>query len=371
MSGKVLVSALALTCLLAGCASLGGNPEAPPKKLIEFGWDEPSTTFMRQHRVEMEAMPFDGCVFHVDYKKTDGSAGQFIWELWGTRRFTYGELMPTIGDLQATRFERFTDNFLRVNVVPGAVDWFDDYAAILDNVRLAARAAREGGAVGILLDTEQYQSPLFTYRKQQDAGTKSWEAYARQARLRGREVMDALQDGYPRLTILLTFGYAVPWLESRKGAVALPDIEYGLLVPFLDGMVDAVRPGTRLVDGYEPTYYHNRDVTKFASAYRIVKEDVLPIVADPKRYQRVMSVGFGLWLDFDSTAIGWNEADGSKNFYTPEDFERSVRAALEASDRYVWIYTQIPQWWSEKGVPLKLPPGYVEALRRVRETTAR
>ena len=84
MSGKVLVSALALTCLLAGCASLGGNPEAPPKKLIEFGWDEPSTTFMRQHRVEMEAMPFDGCVFHVDYKKTDGSAGQFIWELWGT-----------------------------------------------------------------------------------------------------------------------------------------------------------------------------------------------------------------------------------------------------------------------------------------------
>jgi hypothetical protein len=365
------ITVLVLACLLAGCASVPSGPEIRAKKLIEFGWDEPGTSFMRQHVHEMEAMPFDGCVFHIEYKKGDGSAGQFIWELWGTRRFAYAELMPAIGDLQATHFERFTDNFLRVNVVPGDVDWFDDYAAILDNVRLAATAAREGNVAGILLDAEQYHSPLFTYRQQRDAGTKSWEAYARQARLRGREVMNALQDGYPRLTILLTFGYAVPWLESRKGAAPLTDIEYGLLVPFLDGMVDAARPGTRLVDGYEPTYYHNRDVTKFASAYRIVKQDVLPIVADPKRYQRVMSVGFGLWLDFDSTAIGWNEADGSKNFYTPEDFERSVRAALAASDRYVWIYTQVPQWWSDSGSPLKLPSGYAEALRRVRELTAR
>ena len=35
------------------------------KKLIEFGWDEPDTGFLRRHRDQLEQTPFDGCVFHV------------------------------------------------------------------------------------------------------------------------------------------------------------------------------------------------------------------------------------------------------------------------------------------------------------------
>ena len=42
--------------------------EAAEKKLIEFGWDEPGTKFMREHIAEMQQTPFDGCVFHVEYK---------------------------------------------------------------------------------------------------------------------------------------------------------------------------------------------------------------------------------------------------------------------------------------------------------------
>src|ERR1044071_3921248 len=52
---------------------------APTKKLIEFGWDEPDPAFMRQHIAEMEASPFDGCVYHLTYRKPDGSEGLFIW----------------------------------------------------------------------------------------------------------------------------------------------------------------------------------------------------------------------------------------------------------------------------------------------------
>jgi hypothetical protein len=366
-----LACVLGLAWALAGCAALPAGPSPSAKQLIEFGWDEPDTAFMRRHIREMEQSPFDGCVFHLEYQKSDGSPGPFSWELWQRRAFTQAELAPAVLDLQATRFERFRHNFLRVNLVPGDVDWFDEFAPIVNNLELAAAAAREGGARGILLDTEQYAFPLFTYRKQRDAPARSWEEYAAQVRARGRAVMAALQDGYPGITVLLTFGYAVPWLESRRGAVALSETEYGLLVPFLDGMVDAVRAGTHLVDAYEPTYYHNKDLGKFESAHRMVKEAVLPLVADPERYRRVISVGFGLWMDFDSTAIGWNGTDGSKNFYTPEDFERSVRAALAASDRYVWIYTQIPRWWSPAGTPLQLPAGYADALRRARQPAPR
>jgi hypothetical protein len=58
-----------LATLLGVTASSAGTGE---KKLIEFGWDEPGTTFMRQHIDETEMAPFDGCVFHVHYGEPDG-----------------------------------------------------------------------------------------------------------------------------------------------------------------------------------------------------------------------------------------------------------------------------------------------------------
>src|SRR5947209_1629190 len=58
------------------------------KKLIEFGWDEPDTAFMREHAAEMEKMPFDGCVFHIDFKDAKGGKGSFTWQSWGDRKFS-------------------------------------------------------------------------------------------------------------------------------------------------------------------------------------------------------------------------------------------------------------------------------------------
>ena len=125
--------------------------------------------------------------------------GNFAWQAWGRRTFTIDELQPALDDLRATRFDRFTDNFLRFNTTPGHVDWFDDFAPILANAELAARFAREGKARGLLFDVEQYQGRLFEYRKQRDAATKPWAEYAAQARARGREVMSAFSHGISRL----------------------------------------------------------------------------------------------------------------------------------------------------------------------------
>ncbi len=96
-------------------------------------------------------------------------------------------------------------------------------------------------------------------------------------------------------------------------------------------------------------------------------EGLLPIVKDPEKYRKRISVSFGIWLDHDWRKLGWNVDDPSKNFYTPEAFERSVRAALESADEYVWIYSETPRWWSYEGKPLKLPAAYDAALRRARE----
>jgi hypothetical protein len=345
---------LLLSLLLLSSQSHAADP--PRKYLIEFGWDEPDTAFMRQHAAEMEKTPFDGCVFHP--------RGDLLWQTWGTRKFTDAEIQPSIDDLKATPFKRMTHNFLRVNTTPAKIDWFDDHAAVINNCRLLAKLAREGKCKGVLFDIEQYEGQLWDYAKQKDAKTKSWDDYAKQVRLRGREVMEAFQDGYPGLTVFLTFGYSLPYVQSKGDVANLPKANYGLLAPFIDGLLDAAKDGTRIVDGHELSYSY-KDTTRFAKAYETMKTGVLPFVkADPKRYAEVFSFGFGIWMDNNWRKHGWELEDFSKNFYTPEAFENTLRTAWQTADEYVWIYTETPRWWSAEGKPQKLPKPYEEAVRR-------
>ena len=95
--------------------------------------------------------------------------------------------------------------------------------------------------------------------------------------------MQAFQEGYPDVTIFLTFGYSLPREEAGGDRAKLQKAHYGLLAPFLDGMVDAAKGKTRIVDGYELSYGY-KDVARFAPAYQAMKTGVLPFVgADAER----------------------------------------------------------------------------------------
>lgn len=359
--------ALAAACLL-GRAESGvaqDAPRPPSKKLIEFGWDEPDTGFMREHVAEMEKAPFDGCVFHILSADAQGRRENFMWLAWGRRSFAEAELKSAVDDLKATPFRRFTHNFLRFNTAPGDLDWFDDHAAIRQNARLAAWAAREGKCAGVLFDVEEYQGRLFTYAKRRDAKTKTWDEYATQARRRGRETMEAFQEGFPGLTVLLTFGHSLPRTTSDEGKAALAEADYGLLAPFLDGLVEAARGGAKIVDGFELSYGY-KDKEQFDKGYRLMKEGVLPIVAEPDKYKQVVSAGFGLWLDYDWRKQEWDTAELARNYFTPESFGASLRQALARSDEYVWVYTETPRWWSAEGKRVNLPEAYEAAIRNAR-----
>jgi hypothetical protein len=340
--------------------------ETGSKKLIEFGWDEPNTSFLRSNIQAMAKTPFDGCVFHADCRQPDGSKGSFTWQAWGTHAFTEKELAEAFSDLKALRPGKFKHNFLRFNTTPAKLDWFDDYSAVLTNAALAARLARAGNCPGILFDIEQYDGPLFDYRKQRDAQSKSWDLYAAQARRRGNQVMRAFQEPYPGLTVFLTFGYSLPWSETAQGKKPLSQCKYGLLAPFLDGMVQASEGKTRLVDGYELSYGYTT-AAQYASARFVVTQELLAIVQDPARYRRVCSLGFGVWLDRDWRTRGWNPTDFSKNYFSPAQFSETIRDALQAADEFVWVYSESPRWWGT-GLTQQnsVPSAYSEALVRAR-----
>jgi hypothetical protein len=338
---------------------------SPAKKLIEFGWDEPNTDFLRRQRASLEQTPFDGCVFHLEVRGANGAPENFSWFCWGRRRFTDEQLKPALDDLGSIKATKFRHNFLRFNVAPADLDWFDDHGAVVNNARLAAGVARAGNCAGILLDTEQYQGKLFDFHKQRDAGRRTWSEYAAQARQRGREIMLAFQEGFPDLTVLLTFGHSLVWKQSDGGKRPMADCPDGLLVPFLDGMLEASEGKTRLVDGHELSYGY-RDVIAFSRAYDAIKRDAAKLGSDRSAYYRLMSAGFGLWLDYDWPKKGWNTSEVEKNHFSPDRFETSLRAAIEQSDEYVWIYTEKPRWWSARRGTIDLPREYVEAVRRVR-----
>lgn len=364
---KRVASGIALSLFVLICHAGAADKQA--KKLIEFGWDEPGTGFMREHIQQMERAPFDGVVFNVDARRANGSKARFTWEAWGTNRFEKSDLKRAVDDLKETGFSRFTDNFLRFNTSPAKLDWFDDYGSVIQNCRVAAWAARQGGVKGLLFDIEQYEGQLFDFRQQRDKEKKSWDDYAARARERGREVIQAFQSEYPGIVLFLTFGYSLPAAESQNGKKPLAECHYGLLAPFLDGLFEAATGKVKIVDGNESAYGY-RDTNRFAASYRAMKTELLPVVGARERYAERASLGFGLWMDYDWRKRGWETNQVSKNFYTPDAFRQSVMTALDTADEYVWIYTEQPRWWSESG-SVKLPQSYWDAVTAARESAAK
>ena len=336
--------ALALLTLAAPVRAFGPLP----KKIIEFGWDTPDTKYARENVAVMETVPFDGIVIAPRYTTPDGQGGSLDWQTFGSKAVDPGVIEPLIEDLRATKFTRFTDNFLRMNTTPGDVDWFDDFSPVLHNCRLCARLAQQGGLKGILFDVEQYQKQLFTYgqMKYQD---KSFTEYAEQARLRGREVIQAINSEFPDVTIFLTFGYELPWREMGTG-FALEKASNGLLAPFLDGVIEAASEQTKIVDGWELSYgYKTRD--RFLDAYGFIHNTAREMCAVPLAYQRKVQAGFGTWMDYDSGGRGGFFADEfGKNHFTPWEFHRALVSALRVSDEYVWVYTERLNWWTRDNV---------------------
>jgi hypothetical protein len=349
-----------------------GHGGSRPRKLIEFGWDEPDVDSLIRNQEALRRSPFDGCVFHVNTSLPGKKPENLAWLGWGRREFTIEEFKQPLAELAGMsrvrgQPPRVLHNFLRFNVTPGDLDWFDDYGAVVKNAGLAAELARAAGCDGILLDTEQYEGQLFDFGKQRDASRRPWPEYQAQARRRGREVMAAFQDSFPDLKLMLTFGPSLVWGQSQGGKVPLETCRYGLLVPFVEGLVEAAKGKTQIVDGYEQSYGY-REWAAFKKARETMTRKTAGLMADPPAYRRVISAGFGLWLDYEWRKNGWKSDKLDSNYFSPQGFCNALLSALYWSDEYVWIYTEKPRWWSDEGKPVDLPDAYIQAIRRARQT---
>ena len=269
------------------------------------------------------------------------------------RDWSYEMFAPMVPKLKKmTEHVAFRENFLITLRSPAKrVAWSDDatWARVAENMRTAARIARDGGCRGLQMDTEDYRrAHQFEWRP----GDPPYDELCKIARRRGAEVFGGVFKEYPEAVVLsfwfLTMGNdgcPARYVESSARA-------RGSLWPaFVNGILDVLTPKARLVDGNEYAYHYDADQNDFYRSAHHTRRSLLPLVApeNQEKYTRQMQIGFGLYLDMyvNQTNTSWYfpPKGGSR----VETFRRNFEQALDAADEYVWLYGERCQFvkWPE------------------------
>jgi glycosyltransferase involved in cell wall biosynthesis len=352
--------------------------EAAEKKVIYHGWNTRDSGYVAQHWAEMEEMPFDGIGIGIALDRArptvgDGSTGNLLgWQVFGARAFRQKDFTAATRDLQQPRWQRFTDNFLPLSIATrdqdAGLSWFDDrrWATIENNWRVLLTIAREGHCRGLLLDPEHYdyECELFNYRHHRaQRADRSFADYAAQARTRGRQLGAAVRELYPDIIISLLYGYHLAVREARDGEPR-EVWRYALLPAFLDGLIEASAPRAQFVDLWEFGHGYKKS-GQFLKGREEIKNATLAGTAIPAVYRSALSPGMSLRIDYEAPRNPWQTTSLTRNYFSPARFESALRGALEASDRYVWIYSEEnPKFFP----PASLPGAYLDAFRAARQS---
>jgi hypothetical protein len=117
----------------------------------------------------------------------------------------------------------------------------------------------------------------------------------------------------------------------------------------------------------------------YARARAMMADVLVEKSADPEKYRSNHRAGFSSWSDcWENASQGrpLSVDDMEKNYYTPEEFTYSLHHALAYSDKYVWMWPGVFNWWQgtvktvdDKGeaVTRPLPQGYLDGLRRAHD----
>jgi hypothetical protein len=138
-------------------------------------------------------------------------------------------------------------------------------------------------------------------------------------------------------------------------------VPYGLLAPFIDGLLEGARGRTVVIDGFELSYGF-KEPSQFAAARRLVHEEVLRIVGPRDAYHRRLRLAFGLWLDYDWRRLGWHPDEPERNYFSPLALAQALAAALSTADQYAWLYSETQAVWPAHEHP-QVPMEYCDAVR--------
>ncbi|MHB1461893.1 MAG: hypothetical protein ACYC1M_11480 [Armatimonadota bacterium] len=363
---RIIAIALMVSCVMSftAQAQAGFKPNAQGKKFIASGWHMPAASYIREHITDMEKLPFDGLIIGTFYP------------YWQNMRDQHDELAKFVTDMKATHFVKFTDNFIGVESGnDGGFDWFDEARCqqLVDNWRTLARAAKQAGMKGLKIDPECYEGPsLYNYETLMHRSTKTPEEYSAQVEKVASQIMVAINEEYPDITLLYYFGPSVVgYPRNLKGWC-------GMMPAFVDGMIKHAKKGFKIIDGFEQAYGYRTEKQYAEARQKMV--DTAKHSAYPSAYRKHVQVGFSYWPDqmAGNPTIGRKSFDAkeiSNNYYLPDEVAYAANNSLRYADEYVWMWAESLDIWNNammiydsKGVMHyeSVPAAYIDALRRAR-----
>lgn len=347
---------------------------AQAPSMIATGWDSPTPSQFRSELAAFEAWnAFDGTTIAPTRTLASGRTvdcrNAFINEPW-----QWADFQAEVADLQAATPTRATENFVFLYANPGNIDWFDDAAweNVAEHWRFLARLAKQGKLRGILFDAEPYQPPhsQFRYTAQPSADEHTYDEFADQARRRGQQVMRAVAEEYPDITIMSyrLFCDMIPTIESGDVRQSNQTHTYGLLPSFVDGWLDVAPETIQICEGDEDAYRFNSEA-EFNLAFTTLKLQAPRFISPENRekFRQMFTVGHGLYLDahVNPPESSWHiDRSGSTS---ARRLQANTTAAMAAADGYVWLYGERARWWpgGKQSRPTweEAMPGAVQALR--------
>ena len=336
-----------------GDSTSDSSPDAPPtdrKLLIKHGQDVPYPTWVGSHVAMMDAMPFDGFVVTT----------MLSANVQSQTPLSRASFDAALAPMKGAAFKNLKTNFVIVRTTP-AGSWFSDQTTPANNFGVVAASARDAGLHGVVFDNEAYTNPVFS------AGRCEGKPLAEcrdRVRAVGKQTMAAMIASWPEVVVLVFLG---PYISEPKtatffsGSFPYNDVSAAnpTITSFILGMVEAtVGTAARVVDGGE--IYTQRTDAQFERSYlwqktELAKQSNLFPPALVPEYAKAISVSFGV---YDRPYIGAP--------MTLAIFEPTIVNALKRADRYVWVYTELYDWWGSGFPATKVPPEWVEAVRRTR-----
>jgi len=331
----------------------------------------PTPKFLAEHPEYLANHPFDGVtvplIIDPGHLQAQGIVSSkdvaFQWIGMSSMPIPWTAVSKSVEYLKKVQWGHVTDSFMWYGVQNITNDsWEDgdrawwvapdsesDWQVVVANAAVAARAAREGGLKGFLIDTEQYTRYPTTGRPEYPFGLGTAETW----RTRGRQWIEAVQSEYPDISLQFFFSWGD---EYRVWS------NYHNLVPFMDGVLAGIQDPARIIHAWESSFWWGmaRSIPPGSSSFTIYDGDRDPysqardqirnvfrdISDDPAKYDDFVDVGMAAWFDSDP----WNLWPGWPSGYLNDTVNwgrttwpgmpwSNVANTLAYVDKYVWTWS--------------------------------
>lgn len=324
------------------------------KKLLEFGWDAPSISFLKTNVPQMANVPFDGIFFSNDFN---------VYTAFDTVQYPDSKFQ--YDDLAKIEWNKFTDNFL---LVRGAgrtgARWLDDagWAKINQNLKKISKSLAISKAKGIGFDAEYYykDSTLnpWVFRSSW-YNNLSYQQVGNYVRKRGKQFIQALQTYKPDVKIFCFWLLGLAEMQQRSHSIT--ETGMALFPFFVEGMLEGKNKSSEIIDGDESSYWYQKPENFIESGeFQRSKGSQLIKISLRSQFNKVSlakAVYFdGLYAKFSGFDKGFDKQ--TKERWLMDN----LYFAFKTTDKYVWFYNEKINWWKNQ-----VDSGVADIINEVRK----